>query len=43
LLASARDRRTPVAANQEIRIQQLEGQIRNLNGQLEQMNTACSR
>ncbi len=28
----------PVAANQEIRIQQLEGQIRDLNGQLEQMN-----
>ncbi len=27
-----------VAANQEIRIQQLEGQIRTLNGQLEQMN-----
>ncbi len=28
----------PIAANQEIRIQQLEGQIRTLNGQLEQMN-----
>jgi tol-pal system protein YbgF len=27
-----------VAANQEVRIQQLEGQIRALNGQLEQMN-----
>ena len=27
-----------VAANQEVRIQQLEGQIRTLNGQLEQMN-----
>ena len=27
-----------VAANQEVRIQQLEGQIRSLNGQLEQMN-----
>src|SRR5262249_24439582 len=27
-----------VAANQELRIQQLEGQIRTLNGQLEQMN-----
>jgi tol-pal system protein YbgF len=27
-----------VAANQEVRIQQLEGQIRDLNGQLEQMN-----
>src|SRR4030095_8983396 len=27
-----------VAADQEIRIQQLEGQIRTLNGQLEQMN-----
>jgi len=27
-----------VAANQEIRIQQLEGQIRSLNGQLEQMS-----
>src|SRR5262249_26573016 len=27
-----------VAANQEVRIEQLEGQIRTLNGQLEQMN-----
>jgi tol-pal system protein YbgF len=34
--ATAQD--NSVAANQEIRIQQLEGQIRNLNGQLEQMN-----
>ena len=34
--ATAQD--NSVAANQEIRIQQLEGQIRDLNGQLEQMN-----
>lgn len=34
--AAAQD--NSVAANQEIRIQQLEGQIRDLNGQLEQMN-----
>ena len=40
LLASlpARAQDNSVAANQEIRIQQLEGQIRSLNGQLEQMN-----
>ena len=34
--ATAQD--NSVAANQEVRIQQLEGQIRSLNGQLEQMN-----
>src|SRR5262245_42081882 len=34
--ASAQDQGA-VAANQEVRIQQLEGQIRDLNGQLEQM------
>lgn len=34
----ARAQDNSVAANQEIRIQQLEGQIRSLNGQLEQMN-----
>lgn len=34
--ASAQDQ-SGVAANQEVRIQQLEGQIRELNGQLEQM------
>jgi len=34
--ASAQDQ-SAVAANQEVRIQQLEGQIRELNGQLEQM------
>jgi tol-pal system protein YbgF len=37
LSARAQDN-SSVAANQEIRIQQLEGQIRSLNGQLEQMN-----
>jgi tol-pal system protein YbgF len=37
LPAHAQDN-SSVAANQEIRIQQLEGQIRSLNGQLEQMN-----
>jgi tol-pal system protein YbgF len=34
--ATAQD--NSVAANQEVRIQQLEGQIRDLNGKLEQMN-----
>jgi tol-pal system protein YbgF len=34
--ATAQD--NSVAANQEVRIQQLEGQVRDLNGQLEQMN-----
>src|SRR5215467_2074629 len=37
-LAPARAQDNSVAANQEVRIQQLEGQIRDLNGQLEQMN-----
>ena len=36
--APARAQDNSVAANQEVRIQQLEGQIRALNGQLEQMN-----
>ena len=36
--APARGQDNLVAANQEVRIQQLEGQIRTLNGQLEQMN-----
>src|SRR5262249_54002458 len=36
--ASAPAQDNSVAANQEVRIQQLEGQIRTLNGQLEQMN-----
>ena len=34
----ARAQDNAVAAGQEVRIQQLEGQIRTLNGQLEQMN-----
>jgi len=38
VLAPARAQDNSVAANQEVRIQQLEGQIRTLNGQLEQMN-----
>ena len=37
-LAPARAQDNSVAANQEVRIQQLEGQVRSLNGQLEQMN-----
>lgn len=37
LAARAQDN-SSVAADQEVRIQQLEGQIRSLNGQLEQMN-----